>query len=64
MKMKQCLAQVNKLMRKAGYSKQFVCTEENLSQTLKELLQQYPSLFENEFPKLYEKVFCIVNLDE
>lgn len=64
MNMKQCLRQVNKLMRKAGYSKQLVCTEDNLSQILKEILEQYPNLFENEFPELYKRVYCIIDLDE
>ena len=62
--MKQCLKQLNKMMGKAGYSKQYKVTEDNLSVCLKELLEQYPTLFENELPELYQKVYCVVDLED
>jgi len=64
MNMKKCLKLVNKIMQKAGYSKHYKATEENLSETLKELLEQYPTMLENESPELYNKIRCVVDLEE
>ena len=61
MKMNQCLKKISKVMKKCGYAVEL--TEDNLSIWLKELLEQYPTLLENEIPDIYNNLIVIVDLD-
>lgn len=62
MDLKTFLSKINKTWEHGGFIG--VVTEDNLSQSLKFLLEYCPRLFENELPKIYKNTYVIVDYED
>ena len=62
MSMEEALLQFNKLARKIGFNKEFIINHHNMGDAAKTFLETYPVTFRNEFPELYGRTKCFIDL--
>lgn len=61
MTLEKVIKRISKFLRKTCFI--HPVTEDNLSETLKELLENHPVLLKNKLPEIYNNLIVIINLD-